>query len=488
MLSLLGVALIFMQIKTADVWYDEIFSLKLASMSYKDIVAMTARDVHPPMYYWYLKLMADIFSKMGFVTACKLASVLPYIGMMILTATAIRKKYGWPVAGVFALLITGAPKLATYYVEIRMYSFCMFFLTLMFICLTDMIDKKKSKPYKWFVFFFCGMVVAYTQYYAFIGVVTLYLILIVCAYKSEDFQRRMRLGWVGMAISSMFLYLPWAPKLLAQVRNVQGGYWIQGMTWRSIPGTVKYMFMPDGTLYAGYVAAGLMAVAVVSLYILFFIKSKKGEDHVAVAGGIVLIAVTLLAGFVFTWMGHPIFVYRYMIPLLGVFYLGVAVAMDRCKVKAVKALAVCICLYLCYLSLKGFYWEEHKKVENYPHASELLESVPPKSMVITNFEQITALSAYYLKDCDAYIYGEFVTDPIIKDLFDNAYEMREQEVDKFILSGKYKEVYFFGTGNERDDFVNMWEQEGIDVELMDECLIERYWINIYRLSVDNEKH
>ena len=42
-----------------DIWYDEVFSTKMISGSFKEITRFTARDVHPPFYYWYLKVFVQ---------------------------------------------------------------------------------------------------------------------------------------------------------------------------------------------------------------------------------------------------------------------------------------------------------------------------------------------------------------------------------------------------------------------------------------------
>ena len=36
-----------------DIWYDEVFSAGMMRYSYREIMEFTAKDVHPPLYYWY---------------------------------------------------------------------------------------------------------------------------------------------------------------------------------------------------------------------------------------------------------------------------------------------------------------------------------------------------------------------------------------------------------------------------------------------------
>jgi hypothetical protein len=44
-----------------SVWFDEAFGLYLIRSDYLQVAQLTAADVHPPMYYWALKLWTSIF-------------------------------------------------------------------------------------------------------------------------------------------------------------------------------------------------------------------------------------------------------------------------------------------------------------------------------------------------------------------------------------------------------------------------------------------
>ena len=105
--------------------------------SYKEIAALTGKDVHPPLYYWYLKLFHDIGKVLvpaaSSIVLCKLASMLPFVGIFVYTLTAIRKNFGLHVAGLFWFLVMTMPQISNYTVEIRMYSLALFFITAAFV-------------------------------------------------------------------------------------------------------------------------------------------------------------------------------------------------------------------------------------------------------------------------------------------------------------------------------------------------------------------
>ena len=98
-----------------DIWFDEVFSVNFIQHSYKEIAALTGKDVHPPLYYWYLKLFHDIGKVLvpaaSSIVLCKLASMLPFVGIFVYTLTAIRKNFGLHVAGLFWFLIMPMPQM-----------------------------------------------------------------------------------------------------------------------------------------------------------------------------------------------------------------------------------------------------------------------------------------------------------------------------------------------------------------------------------------
>ena len=120
-----------------DIWFDEVFSVNFIQHSYKEIAVLTGKDVHPPLYYWYLKLFHDIGKVLvpaaSSIVLCKLASMLPFVGIFVYTLTAIRKNFGLHIAGLFWFLIMTMPQISNYTVEIRMYSLALFFITAAFV-------------------------------------------------------------------------------------------------------------------------------------------------------------------------------------------------------------------------------------------------------------------------------------------------------------------------------------------------------------------
>lgn len=477
--------LIFMQTRAGDIWYDEVFSVAFVKGSFADIFRFTAMDVHPPMYYLYLKVMTVLLFGMDFVVACKVASFLPLIGIYILSLTWIRKRYGFGLAGVFALLITLMPQLSNYYVEIRMYSFALFFVTLAGCFAVDIIQETEVPKAKYIGFFLCCIVTAYTQYFACVAVIALYMMLFLAgAIKKDKGRIRKTLIMAGLSVVS---YLPWLPVFYKQIRNVTGSYWIQPMTLRSIPGCLKFIFLPvSGEGKITFVAAGcaIAVFAVIYLLAIWKLISKDMDSLICSLFGIAAIAGMVIVGYAASIAGSPIFTYRYMIPALGLLFLGIVIALDKIDNSIFIVLLALVCLFEGYYGIKNFVWEEERKADAFENASVILQNIPEGSVIIANFDHVATISSYYFPESDVYVY-EGETDPLIGKMFHgNGKWATDEKVAQLISENE--NVYFFGSFVSRDEIVDNWSRIGIKSEYEDECLVERYWFNIYHLGLENE--
>ncbi len=99
-----------------DIWYDELFTMGLAGRPLGDLVAITAKDVHPPLYYiiarGFLLLGKAINGNADPVIVVKLVSVLPFFLCFLYAVTIIRKEFGMLCAGLFFFLLLSMPQLA----------------------------------------------------------------------------------------------------------------------------------------------------------------------------------------------------------------------------------------------------------------------------------------------------------------------------------------------------------------------------------------
>lgn len=573
-----------------DIWFDEVFSVNFIQHSYKEIAVLTGKDVHPPLYYWYLKFFHDIGKVLvpaaSSIVLCKLASMLPFVGIFVYTLTAIRKNFGLHVAGLFWFLVMTMPQISNYTVEIRMYSLALFFTTAAFVHSCELVRAfptqevseaegvaepeaaagteetaepevagsevtsgavltsgsvtgenglikwwKKNKH--WLLFWVYGILTAYTQYYACVAVIAIYIVLfvffVVMAHKrktEKPFCKKTHIhkeqskeqeailtkvpvkGWraehtteqetgriAGKCIGKVLLcaglsalaYLPWLPFFFSQVQTVSSSYWIQPLTWKSIFGCMKYIFLPVSyAVKKNYVLACVMILLFGAAFLYsFLMKRKDARGRFFLLTGLWIAVFTTLIGFVCSILNRPIFVYRYLIPCLGAMWLVAAVVLWDFIEKNWGILLFVPFLLSGYSNMQGFYGEENKKIAEMKATQSFLADFPKDAVVLCNFNHVQAVTACYLKDSnEIWLYGSNPED-LIAELLPQCRGLEDTtELSQLV---KERNVYFFGSFNSREELLKEWEAEGIAYTEEGTYLLERYYFNVYHL-VTNQSH
>lgn len=513
-----------------DIWYDEVFSVNFIQHSYKEIAVLTGKDVHPPLYYWYLKLFHDIGKVLvpaaSSIVLCKLASMLPFVGIFVYTLTAIRKNFGLHVAGLFWFLIMTMPQISNYTVEIRMYSLALFFITAAFVHSCELVrafplrqvsgakmeaglgttgseeifgvisesesgndENGLTKWWKdnkhWLLFWVYGILTAYTQYYACVAVIAIYIaVFVFCVVMAHKNKIGKVLLCAGL---SVLAYLPWLPFFFSQVRTVSSSYWIQPLTWKSIFGCMKYIFLPVSyAVKKNYVLACVMILIFGAAFLYsFLMKRKDVKERFFLLTGLWIAVFTTFVGFVCSILNRPIFVYRYLIPCLGAMWLVAAVVLWDSVEKNWGILLFVPFLLAGHSNMQGFYGEEHKKIVEMEATQSFLSDFPEDAVVLCNFDHVQAVTACYLKDSnEIYLYGSN-PEELIAELLPQCRGLEDITELPQLVQGK--DVYFLGSFNSREDLLKEWETEGITYTEEGTYLLERYYFNVYHLvSVRNQ--
>ena len=113
-------ALAMLLARGQSVWFDEGYSILLAKHSVSELLALTAVDAHPPLYYLLLKMWGELFGFSEF--ALRSMSALFAAGTVTLALTLARKLFGTRVALIALPFVVIAPFILRYGYEIRMYS------------------------------------------------------------------------------------------------------------------------------------------------------------------------------------------------------------------------------------------------------------------------------------------------------------------------------------------------------------------------------
>lgn len=435
MLTIITLLTMFFTSFSEYIWLDEAFSLKLIQHSYKEVVLLTARDVHPPLYYIILKFFVDLGNKFGGIDKIigSMVSIIPYISLLVISLTKIRKRWGILTSSVFIFCVTLMPNCVFPGTEIRMYSFGMLFVTLAYIEAYEVIINRSWKY--WIRFLIFGVCAAYTHYFACIAVAFVYVYLLLWSILKErtEFKK-----WLLMSAGTVILYLPWLFVVLKQVSDVKSSYWIPPITLDNMYGYIKFVLSPNkGILMA------LLGISYVYLLFKLFLGKKDQEVKLYTITGLLVLCFTVLFGIVVSFLMRPIFVDRYIIPSLGCFWLCFAICLgclDKTKMnRMIQGGIILVLLVVGFLNYKSFTTQELTEMKAANRVKDILvEEDAEEDIIITDTIHVQFTLSNYL-DNEVYIDGEDIGD-LSKDVYGNVGTMRLEDT---ILSGKT--VLYFST-------------------------------------------
>lgn len=601
-LSLLMLGKSLMLCFSSDIWYDELFTVGLVEHSYGDMVRFTAVDVHPPLYYCIVKLFLDlcklIMPGVRTVIPAKIVSVLPYFVLLLYAVTFLRRRFGIFTGGLFLFCVTAMPQLSAYTVEVRMYGWALLFVTAAFLhgyALVENYVNLNAEPEKavagalygstgaaepdvahgstgaagqtvahgrrdaeepqagWQVrgrrlhgaaFVIYGLAAAYTQYFACVAVVMVYLFLLLAFWFLD--RRRVR-EWLLYVAVSVIGYVPWLFALAGQLGAVNENYWILPLTWRSLGGCVKFLMKPAfADDRVNTVLAVVLFVSYLGLWCRWISKlcrnrrqiCKLAKDGAGVhradgaekvegpetkvrflfaTAGVGVLAGLVAFGFAASFLFRPVFVYRYMIPALGCFWLGFALCLNDALCKPTRSqkdrfdgdhttgnlckpifaqssaahyagMALTILVIVVGLrDYRAFMGEEEYKIRLMAEMEAGLAMIGAQDSVLYNFDQVQAVTGCYLPETvERYLWqaeGETLIQEITSSCgtVETVGEIRKM-LEKTQEEGQNNGLWFIGSFNSREDIVAEWRKEGLAVEEVGSFLLERYWFNLYKIS------
>ncbi|MBR3177858.1 glycosyltransferase family 39 protein [Candidatus Saccharibacteria bacterium] len=209
-----------------SIWFDESYSAYLVRGDFGQIWAETAQDVHPPLFYFLLKIWSMIFGTSDF--AMRFMSVFFGATGIILTFHLLKHWFNLKTAALATALISLSPFLIRYGQEMRMYTLIFAIIIGATYALTLALETKKKRYYIIYaVLLALGM---WTHYFTALAWLA-HLVYLVKFKKINIFKK----PWLFTYLLAILLYLPWIPAFLTQTATVQQGFWIPGVTFSTIP-------------------------------------------------------------------------------------------------------------------------------------------------------------------------------------------------------------------------------------------------------------
>lgn len=324
-----AMACLFYYSFSRSIWFDETFTMALIQHPWSEIVTLTGQDVHPPLYYLMLKLWMDCFRQAGHILpdlyAARIFSCLPY--GVILAACIFRWRRGSSKAP-FMLCALFMPNMLEYGVEVRMYSWALFWVLAAFYE-GRKIWRGEGKLSSWIAFAAFGLASIYTHYYCGICIAVFSLLLLyrgitdwTKSYASgQDSVRRVHdaMCWLGAILAMIAGYLPWLRVLFTTLSNVSDRTWPAPFSISGIVNDIWCMAGLYGTI------CFVLPVALMTWTGGKHLESGELYDKV----GLLLPLILMLAGEVVSVIYTPVWSFRYVLCTLGVMWFSFAVIASR---------------------------------------------------------------------------------------------------------------------------------------------------------------
>ncbi len=290
---------------TGSIWFDESYSAYLVRGDFADIWHLTAMDVHPPFYYFCLKIWTMLFGTTDF--AMRFMSVFFGCVAIVFAFQCIKRWFGEKPAAVSVLLLSLCPIFLRYGQEMRMYTLIFAIIAAASFVLTLALDTNKKRY--WLIY---GVLVSLGMWTQYLTAIAWLAQLIYVIYRYGGIKKVLHEKYIVESyILAILLFVPWLPSFFVQLVTVQQGFWIPEPTLATIPGFLsETMVYTDADNTKSWFAI-LVAITYILLGFLIYKIYQKSSAATHKKYNFLLI-MSLLPPFILFLLSLP--------PLSSVFY------------------------------------------------------------------------------------------------------------------------------------------------------------------------
>lgn len=387
-----------------SIWYDEGVSLYLARLSLPAMVAHTAGDIHPPLYYaalhaWLRLAGASQFAAAFFSLFC---------GMLLVAAVyaLARRLFGAPVALLAALLAAISPYHLWYSQEMRMYTLGALLGVLSFYWLLEalgwravsgnMPDLPTAPAARaWIGYVICAALGLYTLYY-FAFLLLFEAAAVVALWLRSRRKARPPLplrAWLAAQLAVALLFLPWLPVAVRQATQPPVP------PWRVFTGLGALLGESWSALALGQsVRVTDVALVLLLCALLYGLALHAGDARAAVwllAGYTFAPLLVIYAASLWTPLYHVRYVFLYAPAFVIVLARGLSLVRQRAP--AVAALALAVLVLASASSAQAYFGDPAYAVDDHRSAVRMIaqQARPGDALLINAGYAYPTFDYYY---------------------------------------------------------------------------------------------
>ena len=317
-----------------SVWFDEAFSIALAQHSFADIVRLTSVDVHPPLYYFLLKLWTSAFGTQDL--ALRSLSVLFAATAVVVGLLLIKRIWGARTTLLALPFAVIAPFFLRYGFEIRMYALtALICVAATYVLVAAFAAQRTRSQWLWWTAYALLVAIGmYTLYYTALVWIAHFIWCIYMARRRSPAIRwrdMWKQPWLAAYSAAIVLFLPWLPAFFFQLHTVQNGFWIGPVDYTRVVSVASFFFSYLASWQLGPWQS-LVFFGSVAAALYFIISAFRSSDKARRAYLVLLVLCSVVPVAVLYLASLPplksVFVERYDIPAVLMTYLllGAAVA------------------------------------------------------------------------------------------------------------------------------------------------------------------
>ena len=425
---------------------DEYWTYSLVNLPFIQGMTVAVHDVHPPLYY----LILYLFTPFGLnnIYVLKIASIIPYLLLILVSFFKIKEDYNWLTAGLFIFCIGIMTDFFIEFLTIRMYSWGLFFVIMAFIYFRDVLDKWDRKS--WILLTLFTLFSISTQYIFGIACVFIYLLILVKILKSNDVKARLKQFAISV-VCLLVMYSPWMIVLYHQLQTHPAASY-------DIPQLASYLnYFTFFAIKSADINLEMIVFKILALVFLFLILvliyKKKAKYE---ASGVFLLFATILIGVgILTVSAREIHV-RYLLPVIGVLWLSISITIGKIENSKLLAIMLGFIIVLAGISVILTQEDISDRFKFNDEKSSFLESINNNNSVVVydtdfgyqvlhndlNKTKQYSLEDTYFYDNDTEICGN-LTKIIHKNKDKDVYLVLWEKLDKY---GKYNLKEKFKSG------------------------------------------
>ncbi len=334
-------------------WSDDAYTANVVRNSVSEIIDIANTDSHSPLYYLIVKAFCEVFGYNDW--AYQFSSYVPYLILMVLSLTLVRKWFGPQTAILMSVMLSVVPISVNFITEVRMYEWALLFVFSMMLSAYAFSQRQSVSNGILLVVF--GLLSAYIHLYSLLAAG-----LIVISVVAIMFLRRRLSIAIGACLVIAIGSIPLLSKAQYVFEHVSESFWIERLPYpHEFIGYVfgdVLMTIPAIFGFGFIITVMLSELGKSTGRIGQYMIPREGQGMSRIGCLMILVLVpfvfTYLFGFTVSLLTRPVFVLKYAFSVMAGMWLLAGVCMTRFKPESKALVKFLVVLLVFAIPISGY--------------------------------------------------------------------------------------------------------------------------------------